>query len=83
MRRLRRRARVRVRRASNFPSPTIHDSSPRPLKPSPRSSGEEFDEGAVLNAALGSYVHLHFASNTEIPRRLVETCLRWPDAAER
>jgi cobyrinic acid a,c-diamide synthase len=47
------------------------------------STGEEFDEGMVVNAALGSYVHLHFASNPEIPRHLVETCLYWHRAAER
>jgi cobyrinic acid a,c-diamide synthase len=39
-----------------------------------RPRGEPFAEGYSAGSALASWVHLHFRSNPEIPRRLVGAC---------
>jgi cobyrinic acid a,c-diamide synthase len=41
------------------------------------STGERYQEGYLSGAAMGSYIHLHFASNPDIPRHFVTTCARW------
>ena len=40
-----------------------------------RRAGEERAEGYLVGRALLSYVHLHFGSNPEVPRRFVEACV--------
>jgi len=39
-----------------------------------RRRGEERDEGYLIGHALLSYVHLHFASNPEVPHNFVAAC---------
>ena len=39
-----------------------------------RRPGEETEEGFIINNVLASYVHLHFASNPDLPRHLVAAC---------
>ncbi len=39
-----------------------------------RQGGEAAPEGYCINNVLASYVHLHFLSNPEIARHLVESC---------
>ena len=41
------------------------------------SSGEVFREGMLRDGAMGSYIHLHFASNLDIPRNFVDSCNLW------
>jgi cobyrinic acid a,c-diamide synthase len=44
-----------------------------------RQGTETATEGYCLNNVLASYVHLHFGSNPEIARRLVESCRIYKD----
>jgi|SRR5688572_18026472 len=39
------------------------------------STGEHYNEGFSRRNVLGSYVHLHFVSNPQIPRCFVQRCL--------
>ena len=58
-------------------SKIVGRSGGRPLYRLKSSTGEEDDEGLVCNTAIGSYVHLHFASNPDIPRNFVKSCVAW------
>jgi cobyrinic acid a,c-diamide synthase len=40
-------------------------------------SGEQYEEGQLCSSAVGSYIHLHFASNRSLPRNFVENCTAW------
>jgi cobyrinic acid a,c-diamide synthase len=39
------------------------------------SMGEQFQEGFLWKNVLGSYIHLHFKSNSSIPARWIQKCL--------
>lgn len=54
---------------------TVPDSIPRVYQLQTRH-GEKREEGYLVGRALMSYVHLHFGSNPELARRLVEACAR-------
>ena len=41
------------------------------------SAGDEFRHGLKYNNAIGSYIHLHFASNPAIPKHFVSNCREW------
>jgi cobyrinic acid a,c-diamide synthase len=41
------------------------------------SAGEEYRDGFRYNNAIGSYIHLHFASNPAIPKNFVKNCREW------
>jgi cobyrinic acid a,c-diamide synthase len=45
----------------------------------PRRGGEPVAEGYGLNNVLASYVHLHFGSNPEVARHLVDCCRAYKD----
>jgi cobyrinic acid a,c-diamide synthase len=45
----------------------------------PRRGGEPVAEGYGLNNVLASYVHLHFGSNPEVARHLVDYCRAYKD----
>jgi cobyrinic acid a,c-diamide synthase len=47
---------------------------PRLYKITARQGAEAALEGYCVNNVLASYVHLHFGSNPEIARHLVESC---------
>lgn len=44
------------------------------------STGEQHEEGLLCRAAMGSYIHLHFASNRDLPRNFVKSCNEWFNA---
>ena len=52
----------------------VPDSVPRAYRISRRRGGERA-EGYLIGRALMSYVHLHFASNPDIARSLVDSCV--------
>jgi len=52
----------------------VPDSVPRAYRVSRRRGGERA-EGYLIGRALMSYVHLHFASNPDIARSLVDSCV--------
>ncbi|WP_207264161.1 cobyrinate a,c-diamide synthase [Desulfovibrio sp. Huiquan2017] len=60
-----------------------HDADPDALHPVYTLSGRkgplDIPEGFVVGKTLGSYVHLHFGSNSAIPRAFVAACLRSGD----
>jgi cobyrinic acid a,c-diamide synthase len=41
------------------------------------SDGKEYFDGRITERTVGSYIHLHFASNPTIPLNFVETSLNW------
>jgi cobyrinic acid a,c-diamide synthase len=41
------------------------------------ANGEHCEEGLLCNNAAGSYIHLHFASNPDIPHNFVRSCHAW------
>jgi cobyrinic acid a,c-diamide synthase len=45
----------------------------------PRKGGEGMREGYGAGNVLGSYVHLHFASNPDVARHLVANCRRYKE----
>jgi cobyrinic acid a,c-diamide synthase len=47
---------------------------PRLYRLTPRQGGEATNEGYCLKNVLASYVHLHFGSNPELARHLVNSC---------
>jgi cobyrinic acid a,c-diamide synthase len=47
-----------------------------------RQGREAAPEGYCLNKVLASYVHLHFGSNPEVARHLVESCREYKQAWE-
>ncbi len=50
------------------------DSLARLYRLTARRGGKEASEGFIINNVLASYVHLHFASNPDLPRHLVAAC---------
>ncbi|OGR31170.1 MAG: cobyrinic acid a,c-diamide synthase [Desulfobacca sp. RBG_16_60_12] len=50
------------------------DGVPRLYRLTPRRGGAAVNEGYGEHHVLASYVHLHFGSNPEVARHLVETC---------
>ncbi len=50
---------------------------PRHYRITARQAGEAAAEGYCLNNVLASYVHLHFGSNPEVARHLVNSCLAY------
>ena len=54
---------------------TVPDSVRRVYRLQTRH-GETCEEGYLVGRALMSYVHLHFGSNPELARRLVDACAR-------
>ena len=55
----------------------VGEPSGRPVYDVTTSGGERFQEGMLSGAPMGSYIHLHFASNPEIPHNFVESCRSW------
>jgi len=55
----------------------VGEPSGQPIYDVTASNGEHFQEGMLSGTAMGSYIHLHFASNPEIPRNFVESCRSW------
>jgi cobyrinic acid a,c-diamide synthase len=53
------------------------DGVPRLYRLTPRRGGEAVEEGYRENHVLASYVHLHFGSNPEVARHLVQRCLEY------
>jgi cobyrinic acid a,c-diamide synthase len=41
------------------------------------SSGESYLDGLRSKDSIGSYIHLHFGSNPNIPRHFVDVCRSW------
>ncbi len=52
---------------------------PRIYQLTPRRGGEPLREGYTLHQVLASYVHLHFGSNPEAARHLVDHCRRFKE----
>jgi len=48
-----------------------------------RRGGEEASEGFGIHNVLASYVHLHFASNPDLPRHLVAACRAYKNGGKK
>jgi cobyrinic acid a,c-diamide synthase len=46
-------------------------------------NGQEYEDGLLRDGTVGSYVHLHFASNPSIPANFVQRCRQWRDKFNR
>jgi len=70
-------------RGHEFHYSSVQGGDPERLHPVYALSGRkgtlDEPEGFVTRNTLGSYVHLHFGSNPEIPRSFVEACARGRD----
>jgi len=55
------------------------DPLPRLYRLTARQGQEASPEGYYINNVLASYVHLHFGSNPEVARHLVEHCLAYKE----
>jgi cobyrinic acid a,c-diamide synthase len=55
------------------------DGVPHLYRLTPRRGGEAVAEGYCKNHVLASYVHLHFGSNPEVARHLVDRCRAYKD----
>jgi cobyrinic acid a,c-diamide synthase len=54
----------------------IPDLSRRAFSLSKDSTGKSLTEGFVFKNVLATYMHLHFGSNTDFARGLVESCAK-------
>jgi cobyrinic acid a,c-diamide synthase len=55
----------------------VGSPSGKPIYEVTSTTGQQSFEGMLAGAAVGSYIHLHFSSNRELPRHFVESCAAW------
>ena len=55
----------------------VHESVETVYSVTGRADGHNFPEGYRMKSTLGSYVHLHFGSQTSVPSSFINSCLAY------